>query len=160
MHIQDLVHEDFINYRTPSMLIGTAYCSGKCGEACQNKELWKHEPIEVNDTFIIKQYLSNPITKAIVFGGLEPFDQWTEIKDFIWKLRTNYKCNDDVVIYTGYDVTELIDELGYIKMFFTNIIVKFGRYIPDSKQKYDQNLGVVLASDNQYSIVINRVNDK
>ena len=32
-----------------------------------------------------------------------------------------------------------------------NIIVKFGRYIPDTDQRYDEVLGVILASDNQYA---------
>ena len=34
---------------------------------------------------------------------------------------------------------------------FTNIIIKFGRYIPNQKPHYDEVLGVNLASDNQYA---------
>jgi hypothetical protein len=34
---------------------------------------------------------------------------------------------------------------------FDNIIVKFGRYIPDNKPHFDEVLGVNLASPNQYA---------
>ena len=37
---------------------------------------------------------------------------------------------------------------------FSNIIIKFGRYIPGQKPHYDEILGVNLASDNQYAEVI------
>lgn len=156
MHVQDIVHEDFINYKKPSMFIGAAHCSGKCGEACQNKALWDNEPILVGDDDIIRKYLNNPLTKAIVIGGLEPFDQWIELKNFLWKLRNNYQCSDDVVIYTGYDLREVAGYVNQIKMFFDNVIIKFGRYRPDLPSRIDPNLGVKLASNNQHSIVINR----
>ena len=34
---------------------------------------------------------------------------------------------------------------------YKNIIIKFGRYIPNSENKYDEILGVTLASQNQYA---------
>ena len=34
---------------------------------------------------------------------------------------------------------------------FKNIIIKFGRYIPNRNNKYDEILGVTLASDNQFA---------
>jgi hypothetical protein len=37
---------------------------------------------------------------------------------------------------------------------FDNIIVKFGRFIPDDEKRFDEVLGVELASHNQYAEVI------
>jgi hypothetical protein len=34
---------------------------------------------------------------------------------------------------------------------FSNIIIKFGRFIPNQEPHYDEVLGVKLASDNQYA---------
>ena len=59
-------------------------------------------------------------------------------------------CNDDVVIYTGYYPDEIKDALDVLKGF-KNIIIKFGRYIPNRQSRYDEILGVTLASDNQYA---------
>ena len=38
--------------------------------------------------------------------------------------------------------------------YFDNIIIKFGRYIPNKQSHYDNILGVNLASDNQYAVKI------
>ena len=45
---------------------------------------------------------------------------------------------------------EIIDQVEKL-MDFKNIIIKFGRYIPDRPSKFDEVLGVTLASDNQYA---------
>ena len=34
---------------------------------------------------------------------------------------------------------------------YPNIIIKYGRFIPDQKSHYDEILGVELASNNQYA---------
>ena len=34
---------------------------------------------------------------------------------------------------------------------YDNIIIKYGRYIPNQPSRYDSILGVTLASDNQYA---------
>ena len=34
---------------------------------------------------------------------------------------------------------------------FPNIIIKFGRFIPNQQSHYDEVLGINLASDNQYA---------
>ena len=39
-------------------------------------------------------------------------------------------------------------------MKWENIIIKFGRYIPNQEKHYDDVLGIELASDNQYAEVI------
>ena len=34
---------------------------------------------------------------------------------------------------------------------YPNIVVKYGRYIPNSESHYDEVLGITLASSNQYA---------
>ena len=67
--------------------------------------------------------------------------------DFIDLFRK--KSNDDVVIYTGYNKEEIAGYVGALQEF-PNIYIKFGRFIPNQKSKFDEVLGVTLASDNQY----------
>ena len=98
----------------------------------------------------IEAYLNNPLTESIVFGGLEPLEQFNELCSFLEVLRGQFQCKDDVVIYTGYyfeEVPEWIQQLAT----YGNVIVKFGRYIPNQKHIFDEVLGVELASDNQYA---------
>ena len=65
-------------------------------------------------------------------------------------LLLHYYCLDDIVIYTGYNKEELIDRIEWLSGF-SNIIVKFGRYIPNQEKHFDEVLGIYLASDNQYA---------
>ena len=97
----------------------------------------------------IKRYLDNDITEAICFGGLEPFKQFDELIAFIDKLRNYYHCNDTIIIYTGYYPEEIEPQFSILKQF-SNIVLKCGRYIPNRPSKYDEILGITLASDNQY----------
>lgn len=157
MRIKQLVHEDFVNYKKPSIFIGTSYCTGKCYKElglpctiCQNEDLQRVEVLDVSSARIISMYISNPITQAIVFGGLEPFDQFDELYNFIEELRTKRECSDDIVIYTGYYRREIEKQIMML-VTFPNIIVKFGRYIPGHESHFDEVLGVNLASDNQYA---------
>lgn len=157
MTIKTIVDEDFVNYKKPVMYIGTAICDGKCCveagipmSVCQNDGWRIYAPIVMIDDDIIRRYLSNPITKALCFAGLEPFLQFEEMYKLISKLRNEYHCDDTVVIYTGYYKEEIDKQLQTLKQF-KNIIVKFGRYIPNSPTRYDEVLGVTLASDNQYA---------
>lgn len=156
MRIKELVEEDFVNYKLPSMFIGTISCNGKCCieagiplSVCQNDE-WRKCPnyLTVMDEDLVTRYLRNPITKAIVIGGLEPFEQFEELYSFIFTLR--YYTSDDVVIYTGYNKNEIEALVERLKENFNNIVIKFGRYIPDQQSRYDEVLGVTLVSDNQY----------
>lgn len=156
MRIKGIIDEDFVNYRVPSMMINTSTCSFKCDEecgrqVCQNSSLAKAQTIDVSEDSLIRRYLSNKITKAICFGGLEPLDQWHDIYNFIYYLRNNYKCKDTVVIYTGYKENEVEGILEWIRDDFENIVIKFGRFIPDQEKHYDKELGVYLASPNQYA---------
>lgn len=153
MTIKNLIDEDFVNYKYPSMFIGMPTCSFKCdkecGQAiCQNSSLAAAPSIEMDNKEIIERYVSNPITEAIVFGGLEPFDDFNEIYTFIADFRQYRK--DDIVIYTGYYPDEISSYLDRLSVF-ENIIIKFGRFIPNKSHRFDELLGVQLSSDNQWS---------
>ena len=54
------------------------------------------------------------------------------------------------MIYTGYLKDEILEKIDQLRKF-KNIIIKFGRYIPDSEKTFDETLGVHLPSDNQYA---------
>lgn len=176
MIVKTIVDEDFVNYKKPSMFIAFPTCTWKCekecGErVCQNSTLATAPNIEIDAENIIKRYIDNPLTNAIVIGGLEPFDSLPDLYDLIVKFRK--QCNDDIVIYTGYTEDELhqntkydfifslendmqmvipkCDMFQHILLNFKNIVIKFGRFVPNQTPHYDDVLGVNLASDNQYA---------
>ena len=76
-------------------------------------------------------------------------DSFEDLYNLILCVR-NKGCNDDIVIYTGFYKNEIFNKIDQLKQF-KNIIVKFGRFIPNQKSHYDPVLGVNLASDNQYA---------
>lgn len=153
MHIKGLVDENFQDYKVASMFIATSICNWKCcteahKQICQNLPLASSPIIEVKDCEIVRRYLSNSLTSAIVIGGLEPFDQGNELLALIYEFR-RYTM-DDIVIYTGYTEEEVENWINKLRVY-PNIIVKFGRFIPDQESHYDEVLGVKLASPNQYA---------
>ena len=166
MILKGLIDEDFVNYKKPSMVIEFPYCSFKCDkecgqQVCQNSSLVNAPDIYINDIELIERYLMNPITEAIVMQGLEPFDSMLTVVNFIYILRHLYNCHDDIVIYTGYTKEELKQEpamgvfiptsiLTKLKNY-DNIIIKYGRFIPNCYPHYDAVLGINLASPNQYA---------
>ena len=154
MKIKGIIFEDFINYKKPSMVIEFPYCNFKCDkecgqQVCQNSNLINTPNSDVSITGIVKTYMNNDITKAIVFQGLEPFDSKEDLFQLI-KVFREY-TNNDIVIYTGYTETELDYEIKTLKRLFKNIIIKFGRFIPNRESHFDSVLGVTLASPNQYA---------
>lgn len=169
MRIKNLIDEDFINYKLPSMYIAFPSCSFKCDREngcalCQNSHLIKEKDIIIEKEELVERYLKNPITSAIVLAGLEPFDSEFDLLPFIDCLRRKYDCKDTVVIYTGYTEEELkkgefgTGENSELKskyweelISYGNIIVKFGRFRPNNKKHFDSVLGVYLCSDNQYA---------
>lgn len=172
MIIKGITDEDFINYKVPSMYIATATCSFKCDKEfgqpiCQNSELANQPSHMVENRAIVERYMKNDITHAIVFGGLEPFDLPWDLFLLLREFRRN--TMDDIVIYTGYTKEECKNimvpfsgkvpnnpnalDMDVISMCaeLYNIVIKFGRYIPNRQPHYDPVLGVYLASDNQYA---------
>ena len=149
MKIKGLISEDFVNYKKPAMTIMFPCCNFKCGtEYCQNSPLATTENIELNISDIVIRYLNNPITESVVMQGLEPFDSWNDLIELVDCLRRS--TNDDIVIYTGFNKEEIADKICLLTKY-KNIIIKFGRYIPNQEKHYDEVLGVYLASSNQYS---------
>lgn len=157
MKVKGIVIEDFANYKEPSMFIAMPSCTWKCcidnPSICQNNSLAKAETKDVSIQYIITLYRNNPICRGIVFGGLEPFDSFDELIYFIYTFK-QYYSEDYIVIYTGYNEDEIEDKIEVLKRY-KNMIIKFGRYVPNQKPHYDEVLGVYLASDNQYAKKIN-----
>lgn len=174
MRILNVIDEDIVNYKKISMYIAFPYCSMKCNidankEICQNIQLLQERALQIDGDELIKRYLANPLSKAIVLGGLEPLDSKFDLIPFIDALRNKYKCHDDVVIYTGYTEEELNKEVPFsykgcepniVCDLYTqlknydNIIIKYGRYIENNVPHYDEVLGIKLASDNQYAKIL------
>ena len=155
MRLKGVVMEDFINYKKPSMFLITSVCDWKCCKennldvsVCQNNPLATQPMHNISSETLYEAYKNNPITKAIVFGGLEPMLQFDELLEVIKYFRVC--CNDDIVIYTGYYPNEIQDKIDTLKQY-KNIIIKFGRYIPNKEEVYDEILGIKLVSNNQYA---------
>ena len=157
MKIKDIIDTDFINYKKIAMYIAFPKCSFKCDKEygcniCQNSQLAKEKDIIIEPKSIVNRYEANPLTKAIVVGGLEPFDSFSDLLKLVKEIRC--VTDDDIIIYTGYTETEIYVEVYKILAQYKNIIIKFGRYIPNQKKHFDELLGVYLASDNQYGVKI------
>lgn len=147
--------EDFVQYKMPCMFLITSICDWKCClennldiSICQNSSLAKEKPKEFLYETIYSGYVNNDISKSVVIGGLEPFLQFEEIKGLIQFFRDN-KNNCDFVIYTGYNKEEIKNQVEKLSRF-SNIYIKFGRYVPNQQSHLDEVLGVILASPNQY----------
>lgn len=160
MKVKEIQYENFQDYKEPYMFIATCYCNWKCSKElnldkniCQNSKWYNMPNIDISNDIICENYIKNEITKAIVIGGLEPFLQFAELYVLIFAIRNQYNINDNIIIYTGYYENEVSEQINVLKNF-RNIIVKFGRYIPNSNKKYDSILGIELASDNQYATKI------
>lgn len=160
MIIKGIIDEDFTNYKKPSMYIAFSSCDFKCDREagcsiCQNSQLALEPDIDINTHDIVQRYLNNPITKAIVMSGLDPLDERTQATVAGLVLAFREYLDDDIVIYTGYTEEEYnsIDFKVIRKWLkrFPNIIIKFGRFIPNQEKHYDEVLGVDLASPNQYA---------
>ena len=154
MRIKFLVDEDFVNYKKPSMFIGFPNCTWKCEKECgqtmcQNKELALSPDIEISCKTIVDRYMENPITKAVVMGGLEPFDNWEDLVNLIHEFRKH--TQDFIIIYSGFYLSEINDKVEYLRQNYDNIIIKFGRFVPNQEPHYDEVLGIKLASPNQYA---------
>ena len=156
MKIVDIIDEDFVNYKKPSMTVMFPYCSFKCNkecgkEVCHNMHLKDSDVIDMPVDEIVNRYVNNPISEAIVMQGLEPFDSYDELYSLIYKFTE--KSDDDIVIYTGYTEQEIVDKVQGLVMIIeaNHLIIKYGRFIPESQSVLDHVLEVTLSSDNQYA---------
>lgn len=153
MKIIDLIDEDFINYKKPSLFLALPFCTFKCEkecgiQCCQNSSLARQSIIEISTEKLVRRYLENPISESVVMGGMEPLDSFNDVLDFIAILRKY--SEDPVILYTGYYKSEIEDKIKQLQKF-PNIIVKFGRFRPNEPHHIDPILGVELASTNQYA---------
>jgi organic radical activating enzyme len=149
MTLKGVIDYDLVDYQKCSMFLAFPYCTFKCGsDYCQNSALALSPNIEVSIDTLLNIYFGNPLTHAIVMGGLEPIDSFADLHAFIEAFRA--KTNDDIVIFTGYNEDEIQEQLLILQQY-KNIIVKFGRYIPNEEPHFDAILGIDLASSNQYA---------
>ncbi len=156
MIVKEIRDEDFTSYKKPSMVIGFPSCTFKCERECGCKGMCQNAALAIAPDRIIgvktivNRYVNNPITSAIIMAGLEPFDSEEDLELLITYLRVS--TQDDIVIYTGYTKEEVQEKKIFQYLLkFKNIIIKFGRFIPNQQPHYDEVLGVKLASDNQYA---------
>ena len=153
--IKEIRDEDFTSYKKPSMVIGFPRCSWKCEKmcgmrVCQNGALAQAPDRIIGIKTIVNRYINNPITSAIIMAGLEPFDSEQDLQMLITYFRIS--TQDDIVIYTGYTKEEVQErEIYKYLLNAKNIIIKFGRFIPNQQSHYDNVLGIKLASDNQHA---------
>lgn len=155
MKVKTILDQDIVNYKKVSMFIATCKCNFKCCTdlgldicICQNSPIAKQKNIQIEDEKIVKRYLDNPLTKAIVIAGLQPFQQFEQLINLIKSFRE--KTQDDIVIYTGFYQDQKKQQLEQLKQY-KNIIVKFGRFIPGQQVHKDRVLGVNLANKQQYA---------
>lgn len=153
--LKNIVLEDFVNYKKPSMFLISCFCDFKCcsesgfdKSVCQNEPIIQHPNKEISFEYLYKNFINNPITEAVVLGGLEPMKQFEDILDLVKYFR-EHGCDNDFVIYTGYYEEELQNEIEQLKQY-PNIVFKFGRFKMGDAPHFDEVLGVKLASNNQY----------
>ena len=153
MKIKRIEDENLNHYKTLSMVIAfpncTFKCEKECGQrVCHNSTLASAPIFEIKAGDVVWQYLSNPMTHAIVCAGLEPIDSFDDLIDLISTARE--AISDDIVIYTGYRKEEIEDKIDILKQY-ENIVVKYGRFVPNKEPHYDPILCVKLANDEQYA---------
>ena len=96
MQVITIKEEDVVNYKDISMFVALPYCSGKCWRElgldcsiCQNEELRNQPIINIDVHDLIDKYDNNPLTSAIVFGGMEPLDSFEDLICFIMNFIVN-----------------------------------------------------------------------
>jgi len=155
MLLKGIIDYDIINYKEPTLTLLFPFCDFKCDKindkpVCQNSNLVNEHTIDISFDKIWDLYKQNPLTKGFCCQGLEPFESYHELINFINFIRTIKKCNDVIIIYTGYGQGEEFLIEAALKNYH-NIIIKWGRYLEGNEPHYDKILGVNLASNNQYA---------
>lgn len=153
----DINDSDLLNYKEPTFMIYSGIsCTFKCdienkSDLCQNIKLVNEKIIHYDIDKCIARYDAQSISHTISFQGLEPLDN---LKQLLWFIHYFRKEHDDtIIIWTGYTKDECEDLVYLIqnKMNWENIIIKYGRFIPNQQPHYDEVLEIKLASDNQYA---------
>ena len=156
MKIRGYIDTVFQDYKKISSMICTPYCDWKCckecGEdICQNLPLVQQPVVNIDNNVLIKRYIENSLSSALIIAGLEPFDNFEDLLSFIKDFRQ--QSQDEIIIFTGFYEYEIAEQLERLKKY-SKIIVKFGRFIPNDEKIFDEILGIELASKNQYAKII------
>ena len=155
MTLKGIIDCDLVNYKQPVLTLEFPKCDFKCDkengcQVCQNRGLAIEPNIEIPYNKIWELYKQNPLTIGFCCQGLEPFDSPLELIGFINFIRKNVQCNDVIIIYTGYSRGEEFAVESTLR-YYSNIIIKWGRYLIGYEPHYDPILGINLASNNQYA---------
>lgn len=156
MKIRGYIDTVFQDYKKISSMICAPYCDWKCckecGEdICQNLPLVQQPIMDIDNKILIDRYIQNKLSSALIIAGLEPFDNFEDLLNFIKDFRQ--ESQDEIIIFTGFYEYEIAEQLERLKKY-SKIIVKFGRFIPNQESHYDEVLGVNLANKEQYAIRI------
>ena len=156
MIVKLVKQDDFVQYKKPCVVVCFPNCTWKCcteagipTSVCQNQEMCELKDIDITPKDVYNLYKESLFAESICCSGLEPMLQFDDVLSLLKYFR-EHDCDADFVIYTGYYRHEIEDKIEQLAKY-KNVIVKFGRYVPNQARHYDEVLGVWLASDNQYA---------
>lgn len=163
MLLLDVKTDDVTDYKETSIYIAFPYCTGKCGDECQNRHLRGIYPsLNVTASDIYRLYSNLKTHKAVVMAGLEPLDSFNDVLDIVEEFFSRIKPVD-IVIFTGYNYDEYKEQFeekliqivkGAKRPEGKKLIVKIGRYdnVNYPGSWFCKTLGVNLATKNQFTI--------
>ena len=156
MIVKLVKQDDFVQYKKPCVVVCFPNCTWKCcteagipTSVCQNQEMCGLKDIDITPEDVYNLYKESLFAESVCCSGLEPMLQFDDVLSLLKYFR-EHDCDADFVIYTGYYRHEIEDKVQELAKY-KNVIVKFGRYVPNQARHYDEVLGVWLASDNQYA---------
>lgn len=140
------IRETFNDYKKSTLYLCGSICTLNCPD-CFHSHLKKEHPTTLSKEQLLEKYIIPTSAEAILFSGLNWFEQSEELYSLIKFIRDNH-IQKDIVIYTGFEKSVITQEIEKLKQF-PNIIIKYGRYNENLPKRYDEVLGITLASSNQ-----------
>ena len=161
--------------------VGALICANNCNFKCKdcfNVHMKKEKTKITTEDEIIKEVLSNPFNKGIIFGGLEWSEQCVELLHIA---RVGCDNNLEIMIYTGCETLnefhqrvgeqilalpeyrharptfginkkeyyEFIGRLTLDNFIYTDYYIKTGKYDGTKKVENRKPFGVKLSTENQ-----------